>query len=163
MTMSSLGQLKNTHDRQGEVLGGLREAARRLAGGRGGPEEMTTIENALHFLGRAVPRHFADEEQSLFPRLRNHRPDLGKEIDRIVAEHAVHLALHDQLAAAVAGWREAPRPADARPLIDVVEALCSAHEAHVEAEKALFAEAAVAIGPSEDAAIEHEMAERRGK
>jgi hemerythrin-like domain-containing protein len=161
--MSALDQLARTHDRQAEVLGGLREAARRLAGGRGGVEEMTTIENALHFLGRAVPRHFADEERSLFPRLRAHRPELAAEIDRIVAEHAVHLALHDQLAAAVAGWREAPRPADARPLIDVVEALCAAHESHVDAETALFAAAATTIGPSEDAAIEHEMNERRGR
>src|SRR5690242_11610732 len=98
MSSASLNQLVTTHHRQGEVMLALRDAARRLAGGRGGEEEVAVVRDAVDFLERAVPRHFADEEASLFPRLRRRRPDLGNEIDRIVAEHAVHLELGLQIA-----------------------------------------------------------------
>src|SRR5690349_12979580 len=142
---ASLSQLVTTHHRQGEVMIALCDAARRLAGGRGGDDALAVVRDAVDFLGRAVPRHFADEEASLFPRLRKHRPDLGNEIDRIVAQHAVHLELGEQIAAMIAGWTEAPRPADAHGLVEVVERLAKLHEEHVAAEQVVFAAAVQAV------------------
>ena len=159
---ASLVQLVTTHHRQGEVVIGLRDAARRLTGGRGGDDALAVVRDAVAYLGRAVPRHFADEEKSLFPRLVALRPDLREEIDRIVAEHPVHLALHERIAAVVAGWDGEPRPADAMPLLELAEELERLHGAHVAAEQVVFAAAAEVVGDEDDRAIASEMESRRG-
>jgi iron-sulfur cluster repair protein YtfE (RIC family) len=162
MTLASLSQLVTTHHRQGEVIVDLIEAARRLAGGRGGDDALGTVHEAVGFFTRAVPRHFADEEVSLFPRLRARRPDLAGELDRIVAEHPVHLALAQRIADLAAGWQAPPRPADARALLELAEELGALHGAHVAAEQVVFAAAAEVVPADEDAAIAAEMQGRRG-
>jgi iron-sulfur cluster repair protein YtfE (RIC family) len=161
--LASLHQLVNTHRRQGEVMLALVDAARRLSGGRGGDEALAVVRDAADFLGRAVPRHFADEEASLFPRLRARRPDLGNEIDRIVAEHALHLELGDRIAGFAAQWGAPPRPAEAIELLELAERLAALHEEHVAAEQVVFAAAVQAVTPDDDDAITREMDARRGR
>jgi hypothetical protein len=92
-----LDQLDASHDRQVRALASLVAGAREL---EVNAHEVRAVEwgtdevgAALAFWQRAVERHFADEELSLFPRLAARRPDLAAEIERVVAEHATHRAL----------------------------------------------------------------------
>ena len=71
----SLAQLDRSHRRHDEVMTGLLAAARRLAAGRPEPTDLATVQDAVRYFERAVPRHFLDEEGSVFPRLSTRRPE----------------------------------------------------------------------------------------
>jgi hemerythrin-like domain-containing protein len=65
------------------------------------------LQNALRYFRQAAPKHTADEEESLFPRLRRLEGDASaalSEIDRLEADHRWAAPLHDEVESIGALW-----------------------------------------------------------
>ena len=160
-----LDQLDASHDRQVRALASLVAGAREL---EVNAHEVRAVEwgtdevgAALAFWQRAVERHFADEELSLFPRLAARRPDLAAEIERVVAEHATHRALARAVADDFAHWEQTRAVGDAAALRAAIAELDAAHQAHVRAEEPLITAARAALTGPDLAEAAAEMDARR--
>ena len=87
-----------------DILCGVAEDAngRALSG-----EERRALEAALNYFGEAGPRHNRDEEDSVFPRLREGGADeVLDRMHRLEAEHGETRALHDEMARIYSRWME---------------------------------------------------------
>jgi hypothetical protein len=165
MEPTCLAQLERSHRRHDEVLAALLEAARRFAAGRPAPDDHQRVGDALRYFERAVPRHFEDEEASVFPRLAVRRPDLAAELTALAAAHPAQLVLQQAVAAAAAALADpaAPvGPAAGKALLEAADRLAAAHHAHVASEDALLEAAAGALTAQDDSEITGEMEARRG-
>jgi hemerythrin-like domain-containing protein len=117
-----------------------------------------TLDEALHFFDRALARHEADEEQSLFLRLAA-VPSLAPLLDRLTVQHRDGAALIDELRALVA----AAKPSESR-LAQVIKALGEAYGAHILVEeRELFPAARAVLDDAAIAAMSAEMESRRGR
>jgi hemerythrin-like domain-containing protein len=157
-----LEKLEASHRRHDEHMRALVASTRRIAQGGFTGDDQRVIEDAVDFLLRSVPRHFADEEETLFPRVRTLRPELADEIDRIVTEHREHEAHHMRLAALWAKASGGDRSA-ARGLDDEAQRLASLYERHVADEDALFVRLQELFTDGDDHAMQQEMERRRGR
>ncbi len=164
-----LESLERSHVRHAEVVRDLVAAARRLAAdprGRTEAQEMDDLDQiggAIDYFHRSVPRHFRDEEESLFPRLGQRLPERAAELAQLIAEHPGHLALHQRITEAfeVLGQRRLQRVLDG--LLATALELERAYEDHAHREDALFAEAATALTARDLEEIGEEMERRRGR
>jgi hemerythrin-like domain-containing protein len=166
-----------------EPLGLLSDCHRRIEGflavllqiadaGRGGilqQADREALSVALHYFRAAAPRHTADEEQSLFPRLRraaDRQTQTALEVlDRLEAEHRAADAHHQAVDALGSRWlSEGALPAgDAITLRDHLAALHELYQTHIAVEdQQLFPAAARVLRPAEIERIGREMAARRG-
>jgi iron-sulfur cluster repair protein YtfE (RIC family) len=64
-------------------------------------ETSRSLQSALQYFGEAAPKHTADEEDSLFPRLRqlNH-PEIHSAfsaLDKLECDHRQAISLHDKM------------------------------------------------------------------
>jgi len=150
----ALAKLDASHRRHDEAMTALLEAAQRLAGGD--REAAVVVADVLDFLDRATPRHFADEEESLFPRVLAHAPDLAPRIERLIAEHREHEDRQARLGACYDA-RDAPG------LLAEARALDEVYRRHVEDEDELFPRLGAVIPAAELAEIATEMQARRGR
>jgi hemerythrin-like domain-containing protein len=148
MTADALAQLDRSHRRHDDEMRRLLEAA--SAG------DLDAVADSVAFLERTSPRHFGDEEESLFPRLRARDAALGPTLDRIAAEHRDHEARHARLRAAVEAGRTSA-------VIAEVEGLDEVYRRHVAEEDQLFARAAALLDAADHEAILTEMDARRGR
>src|SRR5215471_4126653 len=94
-----LEKMEASHRRHDEHMRALIGATRRVAQGGFTAEDQAALDLAIDFFLRAASRHFADEEETLFPRLRAKRPDLAPALARIAKEHREHEAMHMRLGA----------------------------------------------------------------
>jgi hemerythrin-like domain-containing protein len=99
-----IGMLKDCHRRIESFLGILcvvvgRAQSRRLTG-----EERDAVQVALHYFRTGGQRHTADEEESLFPRLRNFAIDSFNEIDRLEEDHLEANDLHESVERIYSTW-----------------------------------------------------------
>lgn len=148
MDRDPLEQLESSHRRQDEAMRDLVDGCD--AG------DADRIADVLAFLDRAVPRHFADEEASLFPRLVARVPAWTAQLERLTAAHREHEALIARLRASLDAGDLAALPAVAREL----ERL---YVAHVAEEDELFVQVPAVLPPEELAALGAEMQGRRGR
>ncbi len=128
----------------------------------------TALETALRYFAQAAPKHTADEESSLFPRMRQiNRPEVRSafsELDKLEGDHRVAEPLHVRVqelgeqylangslsGAQVAEFRQA------------VATLSSMYERHIELEdRVIFPLAARVLSADEKSVIAAEMAGRR--
>ena len=142
-----LDKLAASHRRHDEHMHALVGATRRVAGGGFTSDDQAAVEDAIDYLLRSAPRHFADEEESLFPRLRAKRPDLADDLARIATEHREHEAMHMRLGALWAKASGGDRSA-ARALDDEAQRLASLYERHVAEEDAIFTRIQELFDPS---------------
>jgi hemerythrin-like domain-containing protein len=99
----AVAMIEAAHRQQEARVTALLTAARSLAAGRGGADEVREVADCAAFLERCAQRHVPDEEQSLLPALaRRGGTAVAPLIARITAEHRQHDAAHRQLAAAIA-------------------------------------------------------------
>jgi iron-sulfur cluster repair protein YtfE (RIC family) len=146
-------QLEASHRRLEERLAELGAAATAPAGG-GREAALGTVEAVLDYFDRSVTRHEADEEQSLFPRLRAH-PELAATLDMLEREHREHERLHADL-------REGYQ--DPCYLAELAGKLATAYRAHIlEEERILFPAARRLLTEADLAAMAAEMEARRGR
>lgn len=94
------GLLSDCHRRIEMFLGSL-QAVAKVVDHPVSDEARTTLESALRYFREAAPKHNADEEESLFPRLRNiNHPDVQvalAKIDELEKDHRWAAPLHEEV------------------------------------------------------------------
>lgn len=163
-----LGLLTDCHRRIERFLGVLVRVAER-AGNPLEVEERSALEAALGYFREAAPKHTADEEESLFPRLRARQDGaMGELLARVEAleqEHVRAGKAHQEVDRLGQAWLEAgslspDEAARLRALLAELEQLYRGHIAVEDGE--LFPAAAKLLAAEERRAIGREMAARRG-
>ena len=89
-----IGMLKDCHRRIESFLGILCVVVNRAQGRGLSDEERDAIKAALQYFRTGGQRHTADEEESLFPRLRKSNATYFEEIDRLEGDHHEASNLH---------------------------------------------------------------------
>jgi hemerythrin-like domain-containing protein len=161
------GLLSDCHRRIEMFLGTL-EAVAGVIDGPATEETRRALESALRYFAQGAPKHTADEEESLFPRLRQiHDPEIESafsELEQLENEHRWAAPLHtevDRLGAQylLTGNLSSPEVGDFR---HAVASLASMYKQHIDVEDSLvFPLAARMLSNAEKIAIAQEMAARR--
>jgi hemerythrin-like domain-containing protein len=163
-----IGLLGDCHRRIERFLSVL---ARVAAEGRGPLDAATgaAFENALRYFRDAAPKHTADEEHSLFPRLRQSgHPEAAAAAARASAlerDHRLAVELHAQVDALGRAWlgSGALDSAEAQRLSRLLAGLAALYGSHIAAEdNEVFPVAARVLSLADRAAMGGEMAARRG-
>lgn len=163
-----LGLLSDCHRRIERFLGVLLTVAGERSGAELAQADREALSVALHYFRAAAPKHTADEEQSLFPRLRGaggHARAALEALDRLEADHRAADEHHAAVDALGHRWLAQGTLAadDAAALREHLHALRTIYEAHIALEDSqLFPAAAAVLAPADIEAIGREMAERRG-
>lgn len=130
-------------------------------------QAVAALEAASRYFRESAPRHVADEEESLFPRLRTleNASRVLEEAVRLAREHERAQELHLRVDRKITEWvRSGCLPAkDFFLMGDDVELLKRLYARHIEYEDAvLFPFAAQRLSVDEIRGIGREMAARRG-
>ncbi len=150
--------LSDCHRRIERYIGVLRKVVGRETLG---PEEREGLERALDYFRIAAPRHTADEEDSLFPRLKQVDPD-AERLHALYDDHAQARVLELELEELGRAWLRDEKSNPGR-LREVVAALDGLYERHIAVEENdIFPRAEELLGKSDKLLIGKEMAIRRG-
>lgn len=164
-----LGLLTDCHRRIEQFLGVLLTLARTRRGVALSDDERAAAERALQYFQAAAPRHTADEEASLFPRLRGcsgpEAEGARRTLAELEADHRVaeqwHAAVHTTFTAWLAAGTLSE--AEAVELLKTLEDLQATYTRHIGIEdRELFPLAGRLLPADELEAVGREMAERRG-
>jgi hemerythrin-like domain-containing protein len=158
-----LGLLSDCHRRIEHFLDVLARVSAGAVGRELREDEKSAISNALAYFRASAPKHTADEEESLFPRL--HDSSALERIAALEADHVTADADHRNVDELFTEWLAhgsltAERSAQLR---DAPQMLADLYERHIAIEdRELFPLAASILNSSDLAAIGQEMAARRG-
>jgi hemerythrin-like domain-containing protein len=165
-----LGLLVRCHGKIEAQLGALERATRVLRDGRAGsfPEVFGAIAAAqAHFAGPGT-KHTADEEESLFPRLRRYGGPSERGVlhalEELEAQHRVADRAHADFDLLVERMTRGAVPSqrDVDALAMCVDALASLYGPHILLEnEVIFPAAAQVLPPEEILAVGQEMRARR--
>jgi hemerythrin-like domain-containing protein len=163
-----LGLLSDCHRRIEHFLNVLVVINERAAGGALTPPQRLDLEAALRYFATAAPKHTADEEESLFPRLRaTNDPGAAEALERVARlerDHDEAERHHQAVDALVRRWLDGDGlPAeDAESLSAHLAALRAIYGPHIALEdRELFPAAARLLAPDVLAEVGREMADRR--
>jgi hemerythrin-like domain-containing protein len=163
-----LGLLSDCHRRIEHFLEVLVALSDHAAGGTLAPSYRSSLETALRYFEVAAPKHTADEEASLFPRLRDSRDPATRDalasLDALEQDHDEAEALHAAVNELVRRWLADGRLAqpDADRLRGLLKRLRTLYRRHIRVEERdVFPAAARVLDRAQIAAIGGEMAERR--
>ncbi len=164
-----LGVLSDCHRRIEHFLQLLITVTAQARGGALNSEQRDALEVALRYFQEAEPKHNADEEDSLFPRLRASQHLRTAEalaiVDTLAADHEVAQAHHARCGILGHRWLADGRlSADAaRELAVRLAALATLYRRHIPVEdEELLPLARRILSAEEIAALGSEMAARRG-
>ncbi|MGD9791140.1 MAG: hemerythrin domain-containing protein [Phycisphaerales bacterium] len=180
-----IGLLTDCHRRIEKFLDVLLRVAREYGPGQGGggrpfdAQARAAVETAKRYFLHAAPRHTADEEESLFPRLKaaiaGRAAGAGGGAGATGSEAMRHLqddhkqadAMHARVDALLEVWLRAENgtfaPAHATELLSLLESLRELYRGHIEVEeKEVFPLAEKVLTASDLAAVGEEMQARRG-
>jgi hemerythrin-like domain-containing protein len=164
-----LGVLSDCHRRIEHFLQLLITVTAQARGGALNAEQRDALEVALRYFEEAEPKHNADEEESLFPRLRASQHPRAAEALAIVGtlaeDHEVAQAHHARVGILGQRWLAAARlsAAAARELATLLDTLATLYRRHIPVEDDELIPLARRILTAEDiAALGGEMAARRG-
>jgi hemerythrin-like domain-containing protein len=164
---SPLGLLSDCHRRIERFLSVLSTIASVHGGAALGEADRQALAAALHYFDSAAPRHSADEEESLFPRLRA----TGKAaaacdaLDRLEADHRSAEELHAAVHALGNRWLSEGTLAEgeAQRMIEHLVELERLYREHIALEDRELVPAAGRLMSAADMeAVGREMAARRG-
>jgi hemerythrin-like domain-containing protein len=164
-----LGLLSDCHRRIEHFLWVIAVRSREAAGRTLTTPQVTDLEAALKYFATAAPRHTADEEESLFPRLRA-SADAGVKaavaaLEGLEHDHESADRHHAAVDGLVRRWIDEGTLSGERhaELTSHVEALQAIYRDHIAFEdRELFPAAARVLSPAQQADIGAEMAQRRG-
>jgi iron-sulfur cluster repair protein YtfE (RIC family) len=132
----------------------------RLAGEDAPEAELCEAATGVHrYFTQALPRHVADEELSVAPRLRQFAPETGDALAAMEREHRAHEELLARLIPAWESLRADPGPR--RFTLADATRLQAALEEHLAAEERLVVPALVRLPGAESDAIVEELRQRR--
>jgi hemerythrin-like domain-containing protein len=164
-----IGLLGDCHRRIVRFLHVLVALATQEKGGPLSDEQRTLLSTSLRYFREAAPKHTADEEESLFPRLRRlDSPDLDAvlaRIDSLEQDHECADRSHAEVDRLGQLWLTNGRlsPDDALQLEHLVRQLDALYRHHIGQEDTeVFPFAARVLTPVDREAIGKEMATRRG-
>jgi iron-sulfur cluster repair protein YtfE (RIC family) len=133
------------------------------------PEEAAVLDNALRYFREAAPKHTADEEASLFPRLRGiDDSELQKalaHLDRLETDHRQAEPLHEEVEQLGQKWLSEGTLAarQAARLKEDLGKLAVMYSDHIRLEDEVVFPAAASLSDEMKSAIAKEMAGRRSK
>ncbi len=104
-----IGMLKDCHRRIESFLGIICVVVDRARGRSLTGEERDAVNAALEYFRTGGQRHTADEEESLFPRLRKSDTKSFEEIDRLEGDHHEANELHGSIERLYSAWIESGR------------------------------------------------------
>jgi hemerythrin-like domain-containing protein len=164
-----IGLLTDCHRRIEMFLSVLVQVSAQAGGGPLTSERRRAWETALRYFREAAPKHTADEEQTLFPRLRGlDRPEVKTVLERVElleTDHARANKAHAEVERLGQDWLASGSlsSADAERLCAVLAELTDLYRDHIAIEeREVFPAAAKLLSKSERDAIGDEMAARRG-
>jgi hemerythrin-like domain-containing protein len=165
---SPLALLSECHRRIERFLSDMTRVAVERQGGELTAVDREALASAVRYFREAAPRHTADEEQSLFPRMRSAAgqqiSEALSELSRLEADHEHADACHTEANSLADRWL-AEGTLDstaAQRLIALLETLTAVYRDHIAVEDSAVFPAAAALPPEQLESIGREMAARRG-
>lgn len=160
-----IGMLIDCHRRIEHFLNILCVVVERARGRALSEEESAAVQAALQYFRVGGKRHNADEEESLFPRLRG-EPNVGRfdEILSLEEDHRAADELHASVEALYSGWISAGAldSDDSRRLAASTQSLKALYAGHIHVEEQIvFPRAAEALESAAIRAIGREFRARR--
>ena len=159
-----IGMLKDCHRRIESFLHILCVVVDRAQGRTLTSEERAAVQAALQYFRTGGQRHTADEEQSLFPRLRKSDTQAFEEIDRLEHDHREANDLHGAVERLYTAWIESGGlgPDETQQLVSETSRLKQLYSEHIEVEETtVFARAAQVLDRNALVAIGTEFRLRR--
>jgi hemerythrin-like domain-containing protein len=133
-----IGMLKDCHRRIEHFLHILRVVVERASGRTMTDEEMAAVQSALNYFRAGGRRHNADEEESLFPRLRaESTAGALNELSRLESDHRDAFDLHAEVDALYTVWIAVGvlGPEDDQRLLSATKRLKYLYEEHIRVEE----------------------------
>lgn len=162
-----IGMLTDCHRRIENFLRVLHEVCHSAKGRPLSDEETSAVQASLDYFRRGGRRHTADEEESLFPRLRAQLSGADfKELDGLEHEHQTADALHAEVDDLCTHWLSAGAlsEADSARLTRAVEELGRIYAGHIRIEEdVVFPRAAKVLDAGTVKTIGDEFRRRRGE
>lgn len=159
---TALGQLQASHRRHDERLGALVAVSDQLCGGHGGPSDLEELEDLMGWFARSVPRHFADEDAAVFPRLAARYPEAAAGLAALTAEHPGLVEAHAAVADMVRAWAGREPPAEQVPgFLAAVKDVAARYTDHAAREDVLME--GMELDAADDAAALEQMERHRGR
>ncbi len=159
-----IGMLKDCHRRIESFLGILCVVVERAEGRSLTDEERSAVQAALQYFRTGGQRHTADEEESLFPRLRKSAGESFEELDRLEDDHHEANDLHRSIERHYSAWIECGRldPDDTQRLNSGTARLKQLYSDHIQVEESgVFARAIEVLDSQTIATIGTEFRFRR--
>jgi hemerythrin-like domain-containing protein len=158
-----IGLLTDCHRRIERFLGVLVRVVTDVRGGELSGEQRVALDTALKYFREAAPKHTADEEETLFPRLRAAGHALA-DLDTLHEDHGRADRAHAEVDRLGREWLDrALAPAETSKLATLLTELAALYRAHIDVEEKSIFPLAVQVLPAEErAAMGKEMAGRRG-
>jgi len=160
-----IGMLKDCHRRIESFLQLLCLVADRANGRRLNDDEAGAVKSALSYFNTGGQRHTADEEQSLFPRLRNQQPgNEPKELHRLEDDHQRANELHAEVQELYEIWMDSGLLSEdnQKTLAQSVAELEAIYKAHIKVEEeVVFPQASRTLDEKAIAEMGHEFRARR--
>lgn len=163
-----IGLLTDCHRRIERFLSVLSTVSRQARGGSLSDEQRNSLDTALRYFREAAPKHTADEEESLFPRLRAiDRPEAQSvlaTVDELARQHIEADVAHAEVDRLGQSWidRGSLSEVDAARFAELVAQLQALYRGHISTEEGeLFPAAAKVLDKAQRDAIGEEMAARR--
>jgi len=161
------GLLSDCHRRIEMFLGTL-EAVAKLVDRPATEETRRALESALRYFAQAAPKHTADEEESLFPRLRQiHHPEIQAALsglEQLEEEHRWAAPLHAEVERLGAQYLSTDNLSsdEVDGFRKAVASLAAMYKLHISVEDSVvFPLAARMLSDAEKVGIAEEMASRR--
>ncbi|MGH9716170.1 MAG: hemerythrin domain-containing protein [Candidatus Acidiferrales bacterium] len=162
------GLLSDCHRRIEMFLNTL-EAVGRVIDHPATDQTRSALQSALRYFRESAPKHTADEEESLFPRLRQvHDAEAQsalQKLEQLEKDHEVADVLHAEVERLGQLYlsQGSLSPADAADFGKAIASLQALYRPHISIEdQMVFPIAARVLGESDQSAIGAEMAARRG-
>ena len=163
-----IGMLVDCHRRIERFLQILCVVAERAHGRKLADGEKMAVEDALRYFRTGGRRHTADEEESLFPRLRAAEGACGlEELNGLESDHDQADEMHAAVDALYTKWiatgsLDSDDPLEMERLLSSTRRLKLLYEAHIKVEEgSVFPRAAETLDKGTIAEIGREFAERR--
>ncbi len=164
-----IGMLRDCHGRIVRFLQVLVTLTTVAKGTALNPEQQSALATSLLYFRESAPKHTADEEESLFPRLRRlHTPEIASVLakaDSLEEDHARAEPHHAEVYRLGQLWLQQGRLSteDADRLSILVAQLSDLYRRHIGIEdREVFSFAAAALTAADLASFGAEMAARRG-
>lgn len=163
-----IGMLGDCHRRIERFLNVLMTVAARENGGPLTEQYQAALATSLRYFREAAPKHTADEEESLFPRLRrlDHAGSQAMlaRIDSLEQDHQWAAKAHHEVDRLGQLWLASGRlsPEEAYSLSTLLDQLARLYRQHIAIEDSeVFPFAASVLAPSDRESVGAEMAARR--